>query len=72
MSPRELSPRQREVAALIADGSTSKQIAARLGISTRRVRIHVTALAYLIDADPSKSIHVQIALWWRRHTDRAA
>jgi two-component system, LuxR family, response regulator FixJ len=53
----ELSPRQREVMHLVADGLSNKQIAARLGISFRTVenyrawvmeRLHASSLADLI------------------------
>lgn len=39
-----LSPRQREVLPLLADGLTTAEIAAALGISPRTVRMHCDAL----------------------------
>ncbi len=39
--PPELSPREQEVAALIADGLTNKGIALRLGLSPATVKDHV-------------------------------
>lgn len=36
-----LTPRQRDIARLLADGLTNKQIAARLGLSTGTVRTHI-------------------------------
>lgn len=61
----DLSPRQLEVAALIARAKTDKQIAATLGMSVRRVSNHVTALAYLLHLDESCNVRIQIAIWWR-------
>ncbi|NUU07826.1 alpha/beta fold hydrolase [Leifsonia sp. C5G2] len=40
-APGALTPRQREVAALIAEGCTNRQIAARLGIDERSAEGHV-------------------------------
>lgn len=39
-----LSPREREVLALVADGFANKQIARRLGITERTVKAHLTAV----------------------------
>jgi DNA-binding CsgD family transcriptional regulator len=39
-SDNELTEREREVAALIADGASSKEAAQRLGISPRTVELH--------------------------------
>jgi len=36
----ELTPREREVAALIADGASNKEAGRRLGISPRTVELH--------------------------------
>ncbi len=36
----ELSPRQREVADLVAEGLTEAEIGARLGISRHTVKVH--------------------------------
>lgn len=40
----ELTPRQREVLALLADGLRAKEIAARLSLSVRTVRNHIHAV----------------------------
>jgi two-component system response regulator FixJ len=39
-SDNELTEREREVAALIADGASSKEAALQLGISPRTVELH--------------------------------
>lgn len=69
----DLTDRQREVAQLVADGLTTKRIAASLGITERRVRAILTSVAYLIGADASKDERIQVADWWRTHryTDAA-
>jgi len=42
--PTELSPREREVLALLAEGLPTKQIAHALGITERTVKFHVASL----------------------------
>ena len=44
-----LTPRHREVLAIIAQGNTNKQIAARLGISPKTVDAHRTELMARLD-----------------------
>lgn len=63
----DLTPRQLAVAALVANSTPTKQIAAQLGISDRRVRVHITALVYALHLDPEKHAWPQIAEWYRRH-----
>lgn len=65
----ELTPRQRDVAESIARAHTIKQIAATLHISVRRVRIIRSSIAYLIGANPALDEGVQIARWYREHTE---
>jgi DNA-binding NarL/FixJ family response regulator len=64
----DLEPRQIAVASLIARARTNQQIAYELGISDRRVRYHVEALAYLLHLDRSCDVRVQIATWWVQQT----
>jgi DNA-binding NarL/FixJ family response regulator len=45
-----LSPRERDVLALLADGLANKQIARRLGISPNTVKTHVQLLFEKLDA----------------------
>lgn len=44
-----LSPRQREVLALISDGVRAREIAARLGLSQTTVRNHIRGLLRRLD-----------------------
>ena len=67
MTPGDLTDRQREVAALVADGVTNKRIAGQLRISTRRVRIIISSVAFRIGADPEKDERIAIAVWWVEH-----
>ncbi len=46
----ELTPREMEVLRLLAQGLANKQIAARLGISERTVKFHVSAIFGKLDA----------------------
>ena len=46
-----LSPREREVLQLVADGLPTKQIARALGITERTVKFHVASLMRKLDAD---------------------
>ena len=55
-----LSPRQRAIADLIADGYTNKGIAAKLGISTRTLRIHIQRICDKLNLDCSKDTRVQV------------
>ena len=61
----DLTPRQLAVAKLVAVALPDKRIAHELGMSTRRVRTHITALAFLLGCDPSRNVRVQVAMWWR-------
>jgi DNA-binding NarL/FixJ family response regulator len=53
-----LTPREREVAAAVGDGSSNAEIAARLHMSLATVKAHVSRLLVRLDADN----RVQIAL----------
>jgi DNA-binding NarL/FixJ family response regulator len=70
LEPPALSPREREVLALAADGATTSEIADRLTVSPGTVKRHLSscfaklgvenrgeALALLIDADRELSVH---------------
>lgn len=55
-----LSPRQRAIADMIADGYTNKAICAKLDISHRTLRIHIQRLADKLNLDRSRDIRVQV------------
>jgi DNA-binding NarL/FixJ family response regulator len=46
-----LSPREREVLRLVADGLSNKQIAHTLGITERTVKFHISSLFQKLDAE---------------------
>ena len=56
---RELSPRERHVARLIANGWTNRQIGAELGVSERTVDTHVRHVLHKLGAVK----RAQIASW---------
>ena len=64
----DLTARQLAVASLIAQARTDQQIAGTLGISDRRVRVHVEALCYLLHCDRGCNVRIQIAKWWWEQT----
>ncbi|HEV2439459.1 MAG TPA: tetratricopeptide repeat protein [bacterium] len=61
--PGALTPRELEVAALVARGSTNREIAAHLGVSPRTVDVHVEHILTKLGAK-SRS---QIAVWAAEH-----
>ena len=64
----ELTPRQLQVAALIAEGRTNRQIAEQLGIEERSAEGHVERIRERLGVT-SRS---EVAAWWGRRTRRAA
>lgn len=48
-----LTPRQREIAALLLDGLPRREIAARLCIEDRTVRNHITAIGRALGVAPA-------------------
>ena len=67
----DLTPRQRDVAALVAEGLTDKAIASKLGLQCNTVRVHVVALAFRMKIPPWKQTRVEIARWWWRKQQAA-
>lgn len=61
-----LTPKESEVAELISRGFTNKQIATALDITSGRVRVIVSAIAFKAHLDAAKDERVQVALWWVR------
>jgi len=58
-----LSRREREVAALVAEGMTNREVAQALGLSSRTADGHVARI-------PTKLGFVrrsQVAVWWSEH-----
>lgn len=55
-----LSPRQRQIAELIADGFTNKVICAKLRIAHGTLRIHIRRIADKLNLDCSKDVRVQV------------
>jgi DNA-binding CsgD family transcriptional regulator len=55
-----LTPRQREVAALVSEGATNREIAERLGIDERSAEGHVERIRLRLDVRS----RAQIAAWW--------
>ena len=66
----DLTPREREVLTLVADGLPNKLIARRLGIAEKTVKAHLTSAFARIGATD----RTQAALWAQRHglTDGAS
>ncbi|MFD0687804.1 alpha/beta fold hydrolase [Actinomadura fibrosa] len=58
-----LTPRQLEVAALVADGLSNRQIARALGIEERSAEGHLERIRQRLDVRS----RAQIAAWWVRH-----
>ncbi len=46
----KLTPREREVIALVAEGFVDKEIASRLSISSRTVQTHLNTVIYKLSA----------------------
>jgi DNA-binding NarL/FixJ family response regulator len=48
-SAEQLSPRQREVLALLADGMRAREIGAKLGLSEATVRNHIRGILHRLE-----------------------
>lgn len=59
----ELTPREREVLALVGQGLGNRLIARRLGIAEKTVKAHLTSVFARIGVTD----RVQAALWWQRN-----
>jgi DNA-binding NarL/FixJ family response regulator len=56
----ELTPREREVLALMAEGRSNKAISARLFLSPKTVEAHVTHIFTKLDIDESRDDHRRV------------
>jgi len=56
----ELTPRQRQIAALVADGDTSRGVAAKLGIKPSTVRSHVSNVMRALDLKDRNELHREL------------
>ena len=65
--PGGLTAREREVAALVAEGRSNGQIAQALYISTKTASVHVSNILTKLGL----SNRAEIAAWWVRHTPRS-
>jgi DNA-binding NarL/FixJ family response regulator len=63
VDPGPLSPRELEVAALVADGRTNREIAARLYLSERTAQNHVQHILTKLGL----ANRTQVAGWYRQH-----
>jgi DNA-binding NarL/FixJ family response regulator len=57
---KRLTPRQKEIAELIADGLTDKTIQARLRLSHPTLRAHLNEIAHRLNLDHTKNLRVQV------------
>lgn len=57
----EMTPRQRQVAELLASGLTREQVAARLGVSVNTVRAHIAMIGLRLPGDGA--LRVRITRW---------
>lgn len=62
-APDQLTPRERDVILLIADGATNRQIAARLGVTERTARTHVSNILTKLGL----ASRTQAAMWAVHH-----
>jgi DNA-binding CsgD family transcriptional regulator len=58
--PPRLTPRQREVAALVAEGLTNREIGDRLGIDERSAEGHLERIRLRLGVRS----RAQVAAWW--------
>lgn len=61
----KLSPREQEIARLVADGLTDKAIAEAVGSSVWTVRTHLKHITSKIGYDPQRTRRESIKLWMK-------
>lgn len=60
---RDLSPREREVAALVTLGYTNREIAARLVLSVETVKTHIQHIQYKFRVKRKHDLRIALAEW---------
>jgi DNA-binding CsgD family transcriptional regulator len=63
-TPLDLTPRERDVAQLLAEGCTNAQVASRLGIATKTAAVHVSNIL----AKLGMQSRTEVATWWIRES----
>ena len=58
--PEQLSPREREVLELMAEGHSNSALAQQLSITERAVEKHVSAIFSKLDLPPSQAHHRRV------------
>jgi DNA-binding CsgD family transcriptional regulator len=59
----QLSPRQKQVAAYVCRGDTTRQIAAQLNISETTVKSHVKIILYKFNINSRSALRLLLAPW---------
>lgn len=59
----QFSPREREIAELIGDGESYKQIGAALGIAMTTVRSHVVRMSKKIDTEGDRALEPRLQVF---------
>lgn len=59
----KLSPRQMQIARLLCEGKTGKEVSAILSISTRAVKEHVRKMCYKTGAQNRVQLIVMLVKW---------
>ena len=71
MTPRHLSAREEQVAALVAHGMARKVIARKVGVSVNTLSVMLLRITVKIDAPEDCPPSIAIARWWGRTKDAA-
>jgi len=58
-----MTPRQRQVAALVAEGKTYRQVGDALGMATRTVKYHVATIALHLPNPDNLPAKLLVTLW---------
>lgn len=63
---RQLTPRQRAILALVAEGLTNQQIAERLYVEEETVHSHLKRAYRRLGLEAGQMNRIQAAVWWAR------